>query len=116
MRAPPAHVIQFHTVKVLFEKAGLRLIKFWETRSMVGITEASSCRRILQQGKLWSQASCCAFTSGYCTDMYLKSPVTPMFATTPRPNQFFISGLSESWISLDSFAVQLTCCRMKAAV
>ncbi|KAI1367012.1 S-adenosyl-L-methionine-dependent methyltransferase [Xylaria arbuscula] len=26
--------------KELFEKAGLRLIKFWETRSMVGITEA----------------------------------------------------------------------------
>jgi len=26
--------------KVLFEKAGLRLKKFWPTRSMVGITEA----------------------------------------------------------------------------
>lgn len=26
--------------KALLEKAGLRLVKFWETRSMVGITEA----------------------------------------------------------------------------
>lgn len=26
--------------RALFEKAGLRLVKFWETRSMVGITEA----------------------------------------------------------------------------
>lgn len=26
--------------KELFEKSGLRLVKFWETRSMVGITEA----------------------------------------------------------------------------
>jgi len=26
--------------KALFEQAGLRLVKFWETRSMVGITEA----------------------------------------------------------------------------
>ncbi|KAI1779177.1 S-adenosyl-L-methionine-dependent methyltransferase [Hypoxylon cercidicola] len=26
-------------LKELFEKAGLRLVKFWETRSMVGITE-----------------------------------------------------------------------------
>jgi hypothetical protein len=26
--------------KALFERAGLKLVKFWETRSMVGITEA----------------------------------------------------------------------------
>lgn len=41
-------------------------------------------------------AYCVGSACGYCTDMYLKSPVTPMLPTIPSPSHCFCSGVRVS--------------------
>lgn len=53
---------------------------------------------------------------GYCSDRKRKLSTNPWLPITSSPRIVFSSALRLSWISLDSLAVQLTCCRITGEV